>query len=309
MDRAYLTPEEVAAVLKLSKYTVYEMIKRKELPASKIGRALRILRTDLDHFMRAHKSSEEELPALHDRSAVLRRGHPLQEIYFAGSHDLSLDLLTRMIARRGVTLFPVYSGSMDGLIELYKGRVDIAGCHLLDQTTGEYNLPYIRSLLPNEEVAVVNLVTRWQGFIVPLGNPRMITSWEEFLSGRHRIVNRQRGSGTRVLLDFKLRQLGRSADRVPGYYREMNTHYELASAVLRGDADTALGIESAARGLGLDFFPVQEERYDLVLPTRLLDQERFRIMLEVLRDPGFKQMVVAMGGYGMSSTGKIIDRM
>ncbi|USG64307.1 helix-turn-helix domain-containing protein [Brevibacillus ruminantium] len=309
MDRSYLTPEEVASALKLSKYTVYEMIKRKELPASKIGRALRILRTDLDHFMRQHKSAPDEEASPYGRAGRESNRKPSAEIYFAGSHDLSLDLLTRALGKRGITLLPVFSGSMDGLIELYKQRVDMAGCHLLDQSTGEYNLTHIRSLLPNEEIAVVNLVNRWQGFIVPLGNPRMITSWEEFLSGRHRIVNRQRGSGTRLLLDCKLRQFGHASESIPGYEHEVSTHYEVASAVLRGDADVALGIESAAKGLGLDFFPVQEERYDLVIPTRLLNQERFRVFLEVLRDPSFKQAVVALGGYGVSSTGKILERL
>lgn len=308
MERAYLTPEEVASALKLSKYTVYEMIKRKELPAAKIGRALRILRADLDQFMRQHKSTQDVPAPIRSGAVPPDSGKTQLEIYFAGSHDLSLDLLSRALGKRGVTLFPAFSGSMDGLIELYKGRVDMAGCHLLDQMTGEYNLPYVRSMLPNEQVAVVNLVSRWQGFIVPTGNPRLITSWEEFLSGRHRIVNRQRGSGTRVLLDFKLRQAGLSAESIPGYEREVSTHYELASAVLRGEADAALGIESAARGLGLDFYPVQEERYDLVIPARLLNQERFRVFLEVLRDPAFKQQVVALGGYGIASTGKIIDR-
>lgn len=307
LESDYLTPDEVAAELKLTRYTVYEMIKRKELPASKIGRTLRILRSDLDSFMQKSKSREVHLPfapfSSHRESA-----QPF-EIIFAGSHDLTIDLLTRKLAERGITLLPAFSGSLDGLIELYKGRVEMAGTHLLDRTTGEYNLPYIRCLLPNEGVTVVNLVSRWQGFVVPKGNPRMITSWEEFFSGSHRIVNRQRGSGTRVLMDFNMQQKGVSPETIPGYDVELNTHYATAAAVLQGSADAALGIESVARGLGLDFFPIQEERYDLVIPARFIKQERFLELLSVLRDPVFKQAIVAQGGYNVSLTGKEIDRM
>jgi putative molybdopterin biosynthesis protein len=307
LDSEYLTPDEVAAELKLTRYTVYEMIKRGEVPASKIGRALRILRTDLDAFMHRSKSREELLPA-YPTVSPHQNDQPF-EILFAGSHDLTIDLLARKLADRGITLLPAFSGSLDGLIELYKGRVELAGTHLLDRSTGEYNLPYVRCLLPNEGVAVINLVSRWQGFVVPKSNPRMITSWEELFSGRHRIVNRQRGSGTRVLLDFQMQRLGVSPADIPGYEVEMGTHYATGSAVLQGTADVALGIESVARGLGLDFFPIQEERYDLVIPARFMKQKRFRELLEVLRDPVFKQAVVAQGGYNISQTGKEIDRM
>lgn len=302
MEDEYLTPDEVAVELKLTRYTVYEMIKRGELPASKIGRALRILRSDLGVFMHRNKSRDELYPSA--QPDLVRPAEQAYEILFAGSHDLTIDLLTRMLARRGTTLLPAFSGSLDGLIELYKGRVEMAGCHLLDTATGEYNLPHVRCLLSFDQVKVINLVNRWQGLMVPKGNPRMITSWEELLSGHHRIANRQRGSGTRLLLDYKMRQMEITPDRLPGYEQECTTHYATASQVLQGKADVALGIESVARGLGLDFFPIQEERYDLVIPTRLLSQERFQSLLAVLRDPSFRQAVVAQGGYNVSLTGK-----
>ena len=307
MENEYLTPDEVAVALKLTRYTVYEMIKRGELPAAKIGRALRILRTDLDGFMHKNKSREEHTTYQLTNAVHLRR-QPL-EILFAGSHDLTIDLLTRKLAERGITLLPAFCGSLDGLIELYKGRVEMAGTHLLDRASGEYNLPYIRCLLPNEGVLVINLVSRWQGFMVPKSNPKMITSWGELLSGRHRIANRQRGSGTRVLLDFNMQQLGVLPGEIPGYDLELTTHYATGSAVLQGTADAALGIESVARGLGLDFFPIHEERYDLVIPAHLSKQERFQDLLNILQDPVFKQAVVAQGGYNISMTGKQISRI
>ena len=301
MEHEYLTPDEVAAELKLTRYTVYEMIKRGELPASKIGRTLRISRSDLGQFMQRNKSHDEFLPPF--ASPAVRPAED-REILFAGSHDLTVDLLAQQLSARGVTLLPAFCGSLDGLIELYKGRVDMAGCHLLDPLSGEYNLTHIRSLLPYEEISVIHLVSRWQGFVVPKGNPRMITSWEELFSGRHRIANRQRGSGTRILLDYQLWRAGVSAENIPGYEQEMATHYATAAAILQGKADVALGIESVARGLGLDFFPIQEERYDLVIPARFLGQARFQSLLEVLRDPSFKQAVVAQGGYNIALTGK-----
>lgn len=301
MEPEYLTPDEVAAELKLTRYTVYEMIKRGELPASRIGRTLRISRSDLGRFMQQNKLREDFLPPF--TSPAVRPAAD-REIFFAGSHDLAVDLLGRHLSAKGITLLPAFCGSLDGLIELYKGRVDMAGCHLFDPLTGEYNLTHIRSLLPYQDVCVIHLVNRWLGFVVPKGNPRMITSWEELFSGRHRIANRQRGSGTRMLLDYHLWRAGIPAEKIPGYEQEMSTHYATASAIVQGKADVALGIESVARGLGLDFFPIQEERYDLVIPARFLKQARFQALLDVLRDPSFKQAVVAQGGYNVAHTGK-----
>ncbi|WP_400164296.1 substrate-binding domain-containing protein [Brevibacillus sp. TJ4] len=304
MEQEYLTPDEVASELKLTRYTVYEMIKRGELPASKIGRTLRIARSDLGQFMQRNRSRDEHLPPFAVPTAISQV--EAGDIAFAGSHDLAVDLLARMLSGRGVTLLPAYCGSLDGLIELYKGRVQIAGCHLLDPLTGEYNLSHIRCLLPYEDVRVINLVSRWQGFVVPKGNPRMITSWQELLSGSHRIANRQRGSGTRMLLDYQLNHAGISPEHIPGYEQELTTHYATAAAILQGQADVALGIESVANGLGLDFFPIHEERYDLVIPARYVQQERFQTLLDVLHDPSFRQAVVAQGGYSIARTGSVI---
>lgn len=308
MKREYLTPEEVAAELKLSKYTVYEMVKRGEIPASKIGRALRILRTDLDLLIKGNKTRPEERRGPGGKVSDVIGKETLHEILFAGSHDLSIDLLAQHLSVRGITLLPIYAGSLEGLIELYKGRTELAGCHLLAKEQGEYNLPYVTSVLPNEEVTVINFLHRWQGFIVPKGNPKMITSWEAFFFGTHRIVNRQKGSGTRVLLDQKIHQLQIPPSSIKGYDHEGVNHYATALAVLKGEADAALGIESVARSMQLDFFPIQQERYDFVVPTKLLPQERFQIMLEVLKDSGFRQAVVAQGGYDVSQMGEEIMR-
>jgi putative molybdopterin biosynthesis protein len=158
-------------------------------------------------------------------------------------------------------------------------------------------------------VTVINLAHRWQGFIVPKGNPRMITSWSHFLSGEHRIVNRKKGSGTRVLLDQQLQQMRISPSSIPGYEREAANHYATAAAVLKGEADAALGIESAARSMGLDFFPVKKERYDLIIPSKLLADERFSILLEVLNDAAFRQAVAARGGYDVEQMGREIARL
>ncbi|MFM1651819.1 substrate-binding domain-containing protein [Brevibacillus sp. B_LB10_24] len=306
MKEEYMTPEEAAAILKLSKFTVYEMIKRGDLPAVKLGRSLRILRSELDNFASGKKPQVGAKDFSHDVPAPFLPQEMPHEIYFTGSHDLAVDLLTQHLSTRGITLFSAFSGSLKGLIDLFHGRTEMAGCHLLDVEEKEYNLPFITRLLPGEQLTVIHFVYRWQGFILPKGNPRMITSWSDFLSGEHRIVNRQKGSGTRVLLDQKIREMGADAGMLPGYDHECVNHYATAAAVLNGAADVALGIESVARNLGLDFFPIHQERYDLVLPTGLMQQERFQIMCSVLRDVPFRQSIVALGGYDISQMGEII---
>ncbi|WP_147512913.1 helix-turn-helix transcriptional regulator [Brevibacillus massiliensis] len=306
MKEEYMTPEEAAAILKLSKFTVYEMIKRGDLPAVKLGRSLRILRSELDNLARGKKSREGARDFSLEESAPFLPQELPHQIYFTGSHDLAVDLLTQHLSTRGITLFPAFSGSLKGLIDLFNGRTEMAGCHLLDVEEKEYNLPYITRLLPGEQVTVIHFVYRWQGFILPKGNPRMITSWSDFFSGEHRIANRQKGSGTRVLLDQKIREMGVSAAILPGYDHECVNHYATAAAVLKGEADVALGIESVARNLELDFFPIHQERYDLVLPTGLVQQERFQIMLHTLRDVPFRKAIVALGGYDISQMGEII---
>jgi putative molybdopterin biosynthesis protein len=242
----------------------------------------------------------------------LRR--PLAEventIVAIGSHDLTLDLMASHL-RRGAKTYPPVSlssshiGSLGGLIALRRGEAHIAGAHLLDEDTGEYNLPYIRRFLPGVPVVVVNLVGRVQGLIIARGNPKDVNRLNDLARAGVRFVNRQRGSGTRVLLDFKLKELKVDPNRINGYSREEYSHLAVAAAVRGGAADAGLGVLSAARALGLDFVPLLTEQYDLVIPQVHYYSELLQSLLVLLHDSGFRRDVADLGGYDTANMGRV----
>ena len=237
-------------------------------------------------------------------SSAPARPAPTADLSFAGSHDLSIEALFRLTERRpGHPHTHVsFVGSLGGLMALAEGTADMAGVHLLDET-GEYNLPYVRRLLPGQRATVVHLVTRLVGWIVPPGNPRRLTSWDDLAQPGLRLVNRQRGSGTRVLLDRQIDRLGLAAARLAGYAREESTHVGVAQAVAEGEADAGLGIYAAARALGLDFVPLVEEPYDLVVPAEKLTRPAVQAALDTAQGQEFRAVVHALGGYRAEQSG------
>jgi putative molybdopterin biosynthesis protein len=240
---------------------------------------------------------------------------PLEEventIVVIGSHDLTLDLMSSHLRRRhpGLTLSSSHIGSLGGLIALRRGEAHLAGSHLLDERTGEYNVSYIKRYLPGVPVALVNLVGRVQGLIMPPGNPKEIHSLEDLKRPDVSFVNRQRGSGTRVLLDYRLKEMGVTPEQVRGYQREEYSHLAVAAAVKGGSADTGLGILSAARALGLDFIPLLNEQYDLVIPRIHYESELLQPLLALLQDPDFRREVNELGGYDTANMGSIIAEL
>jgi putative molybdopterin biosynthesis protein len=226
-----------------------------------------------------------------------------------GSHDSCMDLLGNALGRRhpGLSLSSAHVGSMGGLIALKKGEAHVAPTHMLDEETGEYNMPFIRRFLPDRDVVLVNLVHRTQGLMVLPGNPKGIAGLADLARQDVAFINRQRGAGTRMLLDMKLSALGIAPGSVTGYAREEYTHMAVASAVSTGLADTGLGVLSAARALGLDFIPVMAERYDLAIPAEHLEIPMVAALLGVIReDAGFRAALEALGGYGLEQTGRIV---
>ena len=226
----------------------------------------------------------------------------------AGSHDLALDLLISQLRRSHADIMVSSSnvGSLAGLIALQQGEAQVAGCHLLDAETGEYNLPFVRRILPGEEVVLVNLVYRQQGLIVARGNPKGIVGLEDLARPDVTMVNRQRGAGTRVLLDLRLRELGIAPSQLRGYDHAVSTHTAVAAAVASGSSDVGLGILSAARALGLDFVPLAMERYDLAIPRAHYESEQLAPLLAALRSEPFKAVAQELGGYDTSITGEIV---
>ncbi len=229
-----------------------------------------------------------------------------------GSHDLALDLMRSFLRRMRPTinLASAHVGSLGGLLALRRGEAHVAGCHLLDADTGEYNLASIRRYLPETPVAVIRMAGRVQGLITAPGNPLGIANVDDLLRSEVRFVNRQRGSGTRVLLDYQLERMGLEPGLIGGYQREEYSHLAVAAAVSGGSADVGLGILSAARALELEFVPILTEEYDLVIPMEHYRDERVQPLLHLL-DPDetigqeFRLAVEALGGYDVSRMGEL----
>ena len=225
-----------------------------------------------------------------------------------GSHDLVLDLIASELRAvdPAASLASSNVGSLGGLVAIRDGLCHLAGSHLLDPATGDYTLPYVDRLLGDRPVSVVRLVHRDQGLLVASGNPLGINGIEDLVRPRLRYVNRQRGAGTRVLLDHELRRRGLTADDVEGYQREEHTHLAVAAAVSAGRADCGLGIHAAARAFGLDFVPVTTEPYDLVVAPGMLDDPLLTPLWALLRSPPFRSAVEALGGYSTAQMGERI---
>ncbi len=229
-------------------------------------------------------------------------------IVAVGSHDNTLDLLADALRAReeNLTLSSSHVGSMGGLMAIKRGSCHLAGTHLLDTADGSYNLSYIDRLLPDLPVRVVHLVVRDQGLIVARGNPKGIGGIEDLARDDLRFINRQGGSGTRILLDYRLAELAIDPSAIQGYDQEEFTHMSVAAAVLSGAADAGLGIHAAARALGLDFIPVVTEQYDLVIPEVHFETRNLQVLLETIRSSAFRERVTALGGYDTGRTGEVI---
>ena len=247
----------------------------------------------------------------HDAGAAVtvhlyREPHEIERtIVSIGSHDLILDVAAQFLAARhdGLRLSSANVGSLGGLVALRRGEAHLAGSHLLDAATGEYNTSYIRRYLPGRDVVVVTLAGREQGWIVPPGNPKELSGWADAARTDVGIVNRQRGAGTRVLLDYELGKLGIDLAAVRGYEREEYTHLAVAAAVASGAADAGLGIRAAARALQLDFVPLAHEAYELVIPRAYYESDLLRPLLDLLHDAEFRAAVAAMPGYDLTHMG------
>ena len=241
---------------------------------------------------------------------LMREPHEIENtVVFIGSHDNTLDILANVLKKRhpAYSLSSAHVGSMGGLVALQRGEAHIAPTHLLDEETGQYNVPFIKRLLKDTKLRLVNLVYRQQGLMVLPGNPKGIAGFSDLTRDDITYINRQRGAGTRLLLDKCLAEQGIEPDGIQGYDRQEYTHMAVASAVLTGVADTGLGVLSAATALGLDFVPVAKERYDLAIPEESLGMPAVKALMEIIEgDQEFRDAVMALGGYDVSETGKVI---
>ena len=295
-----LNTKDVANYLNINEKQVYRLIKEKKIPATKITGKWTFPRKLIDEWI---------IESANENRGVKKTRELKDHIVVMGSNDFTIELLSHELNSR----FPEFSlsfsnvGSIGGLIALARGSSHIAGCHLFDIKTGEYNLPYLPRYLPDLETIVVNLVYRDLGLILRPGNPLNITGIEDLAQPGIRIINRQEGSGTRILFDFELKRLRIDPNRINGYEKEVNTHNEVAMAVLSGMAEAGLGILSAAKMLGLEFIHITKERYDLVIPKEHYSAKPLTALLEAIRSQEFRAKIEQMGGYDTRDSGKVLS--
>ncbi|MFJ7725961.1 substrate-binding domain-containing protein [Neobacillus sp. NPDC097160] len=300
------TIEEVSQLLKVSKLTIYDLIKKGELPVFRVGRQMRMDAEDLNRYIKNQKSAQLPaafVPAVEPHRVEKRESH---NIVISGQ-DIVLDILGKHIEKRSpYKTLRSYSGSLNSLISLYNGDCDIVSLHMYDGDTGEYNLPYVKRILTGYPYILLNLVSRKAGFYVQKGNPLNITSWTDLQQPNIHIINREKGSGARILLDEQLRIHHLSSKSIIGYDQEETNHLSVASAVSTGKADVGIGNEKAAKMVGVDFIPLITERYDLVIVKTPENEALIRIVKEILSSVLFQTEISSLGDYDQSQTGTII---
>jgi len=225
-----------------------------------------------------------------------------------GSHDLIMDMIGSLMHRKDsrYNLSSAHVGSMGGLMSLRRGEAHMAPIHLLDEETGIYNKSYIKKLLPDSRIALVKGVKRVQGMMVRKGNPKNIAAFKDFTREDVQFVNRQKGAGTRILVDYILNREGIDPDSILGYERDMTTHMAVAAAVSSGSADVGVGVLSAAKAMDLDFIPIGEEEYDFAIPEKYLEMDMFKQFIDIIKSEEFKDILLDLGGYGAEGIGEII---
>lgn len=314
-ERKALATEDVAAMLDVSKSSIYGLVRNGEIGFYKVGRKLRFTESHVRDYIEKYRvpenadaSTQKGLVALDegryfDLSTDRRNGSG----FIICGQDLILDILSNAMRMHGVVALRAYIGSYDSLVSLYHDRVSAATSHLWDSSADDYNTPYVRHILPGIRCVVINATYRTQGLYVAKGNPKGIQSWRDFLRDDVTMINREKGAGSRVLLDENLKLLGYYGSRIKGYGNENQSHLTVASAVGRGDADVAVGNEKIARQVdNIDFIPLKRERYDIVVKKEHFETPEIATMLKILRSEKFQNEFKGIGGYDISDMGNVI---
>ncbi len=317
-----LTAEEAAKVLRISKYTLYELIKRGEIPAQRVGRQLRLDPEVLNRYLlsppaasgaasspvtrRSPPPSGAAEPSIRQESKTTAAAECLR-LRFAGSHEPGIELAGEFLKHSAnpIQMDLAFTGSMEGLIALFRGEADVAGMHLWDSNTDEYNLPFANHVLAGETFVLVNFAERTQGWIVPPGNPLGLASWTDITRKGLRFINRQKGSGTRIRLDSYLHMNQILPTAIKGYAFEETTHSGVALRIANGEADAGIGVQAAAQRLGLDFIPLFKEHYDLIYLEAFSESPALGSLLSTLRAPAFQKALRQLGS-DTSLSGQVI---
>ena len=302
-----LSTQEVAQILHVSKSTIYDLIKRGEIHSYKIGRKVRFTQDDVDAYIARsrHEHSTRPVKNIDTHSTLLTPGKEDQPDLIISGQDVVLDILANYLQQEGVRVARTYLNSFEGLLSLYQDNIHVAACHLFDGF--DYNSSFVRSLMPGIPAVLINVSYRTQGFYVQKGNPKNIKGWSALLRQDISLLNRRVGSSARILLDVQLKRLGISASKLRGYDKIMKSHLTMAAAIAAGEADLAIGTERISRQIeNLDFIPLLEERFDLVIKKEMLETQAVQKLRKVLNDPAFRKEIAHFSGNDYRDLGKTI---
>ncbi len=307
-ERNALSTQEVADMLHVSKSTIYDLIKKGEICSYKVGRKVRFTEEDVKQYISHSKNNQSAISSSSDALGFnLSKNDMKTDGFIICGQDLILDVLSNYMSLHGVPALRAYIGSYDSLISLYRKKINVASAHMWDSDTNSYNIPYVRRLLPGIPTVIVHLTCRMQGLYVAKGNPKGITTWADFGREDIAMINREKGAGSRVLLDEHLRLLKIHGSSIKGYENETQSHLAVASAVNRGTADVAVGNEKIARQVdNIEFISLQKERYDLVIRKEDFHTNEIETLLKIIRSEAFKNEFGHIGGYDTSEIGKVV---
>ena len=305
-----LSTQEVAEILHVSKSTIYDLIKKGDIHSYKIGRKVRFTQDDVDAYIARsrHEHSTRPVKNVDTHSTLLTPEKQAEPELIISGQDVVLDILANYLQQEGIRVARTYLNSFEGLLSLYQDNIQVSACHLFDGF--DYNTSFVRSLMPGIPAVLINVSYRTQGFYVPKGNPKGIKGWSDLGRGDISVLNRRVGSSARILMDIQLKRLGIPASTVKGYDRIMKSHLTMAAAIAAGEADLAIGTERISRQIeNLDFIPLLEERFDLVIKKELLETPAVKKLLTVLNDPAFRKEIAHFSGNDYRDLGKIITEV
>ena len=301
MPQEMMTTKEVARYLGIHEKQVYALIKAERIPATRITGKWIFPKKLIDEWI-----DKDARKGLHE--AKKKTGKIERALLASGSNDPILDMLQTSLRQSHpeIYIFSANTGSIEGLRALNAGYTDIAWSHLLDPESGDYNVPYLSTYVPNLKPVVVNLFRRKIGLVLARDNSMGINGFEDLIRGNVRFINRQPGSGTRLLLDYHLKNLGISPSEIKGYERAVYTHFEVGLAVLANEADAGLATIAVSKLLGLPFIPVTTERFDMILNQQTYFEKGVQAFIETLRSEEFKNRLESIAGYEFSDSGRIL---
>ena len=302
-----LSTQEVADILHVSKSTVYDLIRRGEIHSYKIGRKVRFTQDDVDAYIARsrHEHSTMPIKKVDTHSTLLTPDISAEPDLILAGQDVVLDILANYLQELGVNTARTYLSSFEGLLSLYQDNIQVAACHLYDGK--ECNTSFVRSLMPGVPAMLINVSYRTQGFYVQKGNPKNIQGWSDLAREDITVLNRRPGSSARILMDVHLKKLGIPAASVKGYEKIMKSHLTMAAAIAAGEADLAIGTERVSRQMeNVDFIPLLEERFDLVIKKEMMETAQVQKLLQVLKNPVFQKEVTRFSGNDYRDMGKII---